>query len=100
MTPGLTALLRGLHEKRRYPCAEPQIRTLRTRERTHLLQGGPQLDIVMLQPAPVNLQLCHCSLEVFQPLSPELLLLCPETRLSLYPWHLQDSPGTLTWPAP
>ena len=49
----------------------------------YLLQGGPQLDIVVLQPAPVNLQLCHCLLEVLQPLSPELPLLQPKTRLSL-----------------
>ena len=90
----------GLREKWTCLHAGPQVRMLRTGERTRLLQGGLQLDVVVLEPAPVDLQLCHSSLEVFQPLSPELLLLCPETRLSLHSWHLQDRPGTLTWPAP
>ena len=51
---------------------------------THLLQGGPQLGVVVLQPAPVNLQLRHCSLQVFKPLLPVLLLLCLRTRLHLH----------------
>lgn len=61
-------------------------RELRTRV-THLLQGGPQLGVVVLQPASVNLQLRHRSLQVFKPLLPALLLLRLRTWLRL---HLRD----------
>ena len=67
---------------------------------THLLQGGPQLGIVVLQSASVNLQPRHRSLQVFKPLLPELLLLHLSTRLSLRLRDLKERPVSLTRAAP
>lgn len=68
---------------RRHKCLSGLGRELRIGV-MHLLQGGPQLGVMLLQLASVNLQESHRSLQVLKPLFPELPLLHLRTRLSLH----------------